>query len=351
MLSAPHTHNENMAYRPEIDGLRAIAVMSVLFFHAGFEFLPAGYIGVDIFFVISGFLITSIILREKEKEKFSLVRFYERRARRILPALFFMLVATLPLAWWLLLPAELEKYAQSLISVVLFVSNFYFWLETDYFGQTADQIPLLHTWSLGVEEQYYIFFPLIIMILWRFGYKRVLMAVAAIAFISLALSQWGSSQKPDANFYLVPMRAWELLIGSLIAFSRDKPAILFSKRKQNILSLLGLVLVFISLRFYDKETPFPSVYALVPTIGAGLILAFSREGTVSSKILSAKPLVWIGLISYSTYLWHQPLFVFARAYSVDGIYELGYSVLILCSLVCGWFSWRFIESPFRYKRY
>jgi peptidoglycan/LPS O-acetylase OafA/YrhL len=351
MINPVRPHNENMRYRPEIDGLRAIAVLSVLFFHAGFSFLPGGYIGVDIFFVISGFLITSIILREKEKEKFSLLRFYERRARRILPALFFMLAATLPLALWLLLPMNLEKFASSLISVILFVSNIYFWKETDYFGQASGQIPLLHTWSLGVEEQYYIFFPLIIMALWRFGYKRVFAAVAGLAALSLVISQWGSTENPDANFYLMPARAWELLIGSLIAFAGNRPATHFSGRKKDILSMLGLVLIIASLTVYTDETPFPSLYALVPTVGAGLVLAFAREGTLCFKILSTKSLVWIGLISYSAYLWHQPLFVFARMYSIDGINDFDYSVLIITSLVCGWFSWRFVENPFRYNGY
>ena len=340
-----------MQYRPEIDGLRAIAVLSVLFFHAGFSFLPGGYIGVDIFFVISGFLITSIILREKEKGKFSLLRFYERRARRILPALFFMLAATLPLALWLILPLGLEQYAQSFLSVIFFASNIFFWKQTDYFGQTSDQIPLLHTWSLGVEEQYYIFFPLIIMALWRFGYKRVFATIAGLSVLSLAASQWGSIEKPAANFYLMPTRAWELLIGSLIAFAGEKPAICVSNKKKNILSMLGLALVLGSLIFYNEATPFPSLYALLPTVGAGLILAFSRKGTLSHKMLSTQPLVWVGLISYSTYLWHQPLFVFARMYSISEINELGYSALIIASLVCGWLSWRFVESPFRYNGY
>ena len=207
-----------MHYRQEIDGLRAVAVIPVVLFHAGFEIFSGGYVGVDVFFVISGYLITSILIRELEQGEFSLVRFYERRARRILPALFFMMLVCIPFAWAWMTPSQIEDFGRSLVAVSLFASNILFWRKIDYFAPAAEENPLLHTWSLAVEEQYYMFFPLFLLLAWRFGRTRVFYMIAAIAAASLLFANGAGATMPVANFYLAPTRAWELLAGSLCAF-------------------------------------------------------------------------------------------------------------------------------------
>ena len=207
-----------MKYRPEIDGLRAIAVIPVILFHANFQLFSGGYVGVDIFFVISGYLITTIILTEKEQSTFSLINFYERRARRIIPALFFVMFATLPFAWLWLIPSHLDDFSQSLMAVAVFSSNVLFWQETGYWGTANELKPLLHTWSLAVEEQYYVLFPLYLMMMWRFKKRWILGSFLIIAAISLAAAEWSSQHYPIAGFFLLPTRAWELAIGASLAF-------------------------------------------------------------------------------------------------------------------------------------
>ncbi len=338
-----------MIYRKEIDGLRALAVVPVILFHAGFEWLKGGYVGVDIFFVISGYLITTILLQEQQKGTFSILNFYERRARRILPALFIVLLVCLPFAWFWLLPHELKDFGKSLIAVVTFVSNILFWLETDYFTADAELIPLLHTWSLAVEEQFYIIFPLFLALF--AGKKKVAMAVVVslIALLSLGLTEWGWRYFAEGNFYLIPFRAWELMIGALTAFY------LFYKPQPegficHIGSLMGLVLILIAILFLDKTMPFPSVYALAPTVGTALIILFANNHTLVNKLLSFKLFVMIGLVSYSAYLWHQPLFIFARAYHMDMPSAPVMAGLSVLSVLMAYVSWRYVEAPFRNKQ-
>ena len=219
-----------MTYRKEIDGLRSLAVLPVIFYHAGFSFFSGGFIGVDVFFVISGYLITSLILKEKKEETFSLLNFYERRARRILPALFFVMICCIPFAWIWTLPAEFKDFAQSILATSLFSSNIFFWQGTDYFGGgNVDLKILLHTWSLAVEEQYYLIFPVFIMLTWRLGLKFLVYFFLTFTVLSLGLSHYGSSHFPVANFYLLPSRAWELLLGVLAALYHAH--IWFSHRK------------------------------------------------------------------------------------------------------------------------
>ena len=200
-----------MKYRTEIDGLRALAVVPVILFHAGFELFSGGFVGVDIFFVISGYLITSLLIEDIEKDRFSILSFYERRARRILPALFLVMLVCIPLAWTWMLPSQMQEFSHSLIAVCLFVSNILFWRETGYFGAAAEEKPLLHTWSLAVEEQYYVFFPLFLFFFWRFGKSNVFWLVVILTACSLALSEWAWRNAAMANFYLAPTRAWEAL--------------------------------------------------------------------------------------------------------------------------------------------
>ena len=213
----------HMKYRAEIDGLRALAVLPVILFHAGFEWFSGGFVGVDVFFVISGYLITTIIISEMAEEKFSIVNFYERRARRILPALFFVMAVCIPFAWYFMLPSQLKGFGDSLASVALFVSNIHFWLGSGYFAIGQTENPLLHTWSLAVEEQFYIFFPLFLLMFWRLGLRRLIILLLIIFLISFSIANWatffGWHQKiASGGFFLIPTRAWELLIGSFLAF-------------------------------------------------------------------------------------------------------------------------------------
>ena len=338
-----------MTYRKEIDGLRALAVIPVILFHGGFSWLSGGYVGVDIFFVISGYLITSIILKEKEANTFTIIGFYERRARRILPALFFIIFLCLPFAWFLLLPNELKEFGESIISITFFSSNILFWQSSGYFAADAELIPLLHTWSLAVEEQFYVIFPLLMIIFWKFGKAWLVGIVSLIALLSLGLTEWGWRQFPDANFYLIPTRAWELMIGVLLAFY-----LYYKTQTSGIIchigSLLGLGLIIYSIIAFDESIPFPSLYAVLPTVGAALIILFTIPNTLVYHILSTRIMVGIGLISYSAYLWHYPLFVFARIYSLDELSITIVCLLSISSLLLAYFSWRFIERPFRNKQ-
>ena len=336
-----------MEYRREVDGLRAFAVIPVIFFHAGFQIFSGGFVGVDVFFVISGYLITSIIISEIRVGSFSLVKFYERRARRILPALFVVLFACLPFAWLWLLPHEIRSFSQSLVAVSVYASNFLFWQTSGYFDTSAELKPLLHTWSLAVEEQYYLLFPMFLMLSWRLGKRGILAILGVVAVISLTMAQWAILVEPDAGFYLLPARSWELLIGAFVAFchvdGRKHPSRIISE----IGSAVGFLLISYAVVEFNKETPFPGLYALVPTIGAALIILYATEQTTVGKLLGNKAVVGIGLISYSTYLWHQPVFAFAR-YMSSG--ELGKPLLVglaAFAMLLGYGSWKCIERPFR----
>ena len=332
-----------MKYRAEIDGLRALAVVPVILFHAGFELFSGGFVGVDVFFVISGYLITTILIEDIENKRFSIVNFYERRARRILPALFFVMLVCIPFAWMWMLPSQMKDFSQSLVAVSLFASNILFWRESGYFDAAAEEKPLLHTWSLAVEEQYYVLFPIFLILAWRFGKNRVFWMIVVMAAISLLLSEWGWRNQATANFYLAPTRAWELFAGSIAAFIVQKQGV----QKNNLLALIGLAAIVFSIVIYDEATPFPSVYALVPVLGVVLLVLYADKETVAARLLSTKGFAGIGLISYSAYLWHQPLFAFARIRSLEHPSSLLMSVLSLTSLLLAYFSWRYVEAHFR----
>lgn len=345
--------NENqkkIGYRKDIDGLRAIAVLSVILFHAGVSFIGGGFVGVDVFFVISGFLITSILIQEKESGTYSLTNFYERRIRRIFPALFLIIAVTIALSWLYFLPKDMYEFAQSLIAVPFFSSNILFWKSSGYFDTDSELKPLLHTWSLAVEEQYYILFPIFLSLTWNIKRNRMISLFIAIILMSLILSIWGSYYKPIAAFFLLPSRIWELGLGALTAFYclKKEPQVISNLYRQ-IGSLSGLVLIFASVLLYDANTPFPGLYALPPTIGTILVILFSTPDTLVGKTLGAKPLVAIGLISYSAYLWHYPLFAI---YRYDSLIEPDQTILLVLSalsLILAYFSWKFVEIPFRKK--
>jgi len=334
-----------LKYRAEIDGLRALAVVPVIFFHAGFKLFNGGFVGVDMFFVISGYLITTILIENIENKQFSIVNFYERRARRILPALFFVILACIPFAWMWMLPSQMKDFAQSLVAVSFFASNILFWRESGYFDAVAEEKPLLHTWSLAVEEQYYIFFPIFLILFWRFGKGRVFWVIVVMASISLLLSEWGWRKQPTANFYFILTRAWELFAGSIAAFIVQKRGI----QKDDFLSLLGLLAIVFSIFAYNESTPFPSLYALVPVLGVVLIILYADKDTLVAKLLSKKAFVYVGLISYSAYLWHQPFFAFARIKTLGEPSTVLMITLCLLSIVAAFITWRYVERPFRSK--
>ena len=342
-----------MNYRREIDGLRALAVIPVILFHAGFQTFSGGFVGVDVFFVISGYLITSIILAEKQAGIFSLINFYERRARRILPALFLVMFTCLPFAWLWLLPADMKSFSQSLVAVSGFASNVLFYLTSGYFDTVAELKPLLHTWSLAVEEQYYLLFPIIIMMTWKLGERWIVGILAVLMIIGLSLVQWGSFVNPAGKFFLLPTRGWEILFGALLAFY------LFANKGNNIktwkvnqlASIVGLLLIVYAVCAFDKQTPTPSLYTLAPIIGASLIILFATQQTHVGVLLGSKPLVGVGLISYSAYLWHQPLFAFAKQRSIDEPSKVLLAALAVVSMLLAYLSWKFVEIPFRKKQH
>jgi len=337
---------EVVKYRREIDGLRAIAVVPVVLFHAGFEVASGGFVGVDVFFVISGYLITTILLKELAEDRFSILGFYERRFRRILPALIFVILCCFPAAWLLMTPSQMSDFSQSVAAVSVFSSNFLFWLQSDYFAPAAETYPLLHTWSLAVEEQFYIIFPPFLYLAWRYGWTKSFITILVIAFGSLLLSEWGWRTVPAANFYLAPFRAWELLFGSIAAF-------LFHRHRvpgNSLLSAVGLAAILASILFYDESYPIPGLYGLLPVGGTLLIILFGQSGTITAKVLGTRVLVAIGLVSYSAYLWHQPILAFARIAALDTSDLTLMSALSVLSFALAAFSWRFIEQPFRGKR-
>ncbi|MFY0728415.1 acyltransferase family protein [Pseudomonas sp. NFX15] len=338
-----------LVYRRDIDGLRAVAVIAVVLFHFGVPGFTGGYVGVDVFFVISGYLITSIIWNQRQAGRFSFVEFWARRARRILPALFVMIIAVLAVGWFLLAPKDYEELGRSVRYQVTFVSNLLFMRQAGYFDVASDLKPLLHTWSLAVEEQFYILFPLLLTLL-SSRLKHWRLALFAVLLGSFGLSVWAVAHHPEKAFFLLPMRAWELLAGAMLAVA-PKSAWRLKPMAAQWLSLLGMSLILLAVFGYDKSTPFPGVAALLPVLGVVLlILANGHRPTLVGQLLSSRAMVGLGLISYSWYLWHWPVFVMSSYASVSESSALDGAGLILLSLVLGYLSWRFVETPFRERR-
>ncbi len=335
-----------MQYRADIDGLRALAVVAVVLGHAHVTGFAGGFVGVDVFFVISGFLITSILVKEARGGTFSLLRFYERRARRIFPALFCMLGFAAVAAWWRLPADEFAAFGRGVVATTFFVSNFLFWCETGYFDLAAEERPLLHTWSLAVEEQFYLLFPLAVWWTTRHLAGRFALWLWPVMAASFALAVWGVEAHPKAAFYLAPTRAWELLAGSALALRLVPLPRTHSLRE--MVAALGVLCIATSVVFYSKDTPFPGVNAVLPCLGAALVIHAGLAGpTLASRLLSLKPIVFVGLISYSLYLWHWPLLVFARHWSPDPLSPGMTLGVIAVSFVAAVLSWRFVEQPFR----
>jgi len=367
-----------MNYRSELDGLRAVAVGLVMLSHAGIASLKGGFIGVDVFFVLSGYLITTIIYRELEKGEFTFRRFYERRIRRIMPALLLILFVCIPFSLVFLLPAELVDFSRASLSVIGFVSNVYYMFRGGYFRHELEENLLLHTWSLAVEEQFYIFFPILMILGYSLVRRNLIVLLVTLSIISLLLAEWGWRSFPTANFYATPMRAWELLTGSVCAlymanrYKRFHKVDSFTTTQQGFagtstgghqgvqkpprvidttadsavgFATFGLLLILASAIWFTPRTPTPSIYTVIPVLGAALIILFGERDRTLKAVLTVKPMLVLGAISYSAYLWHQPVYALAR---IEGLFH-GWRVLpaMLLTIVLAWCSWKFVENPFR----
>lgn len=337
-----------LTYRPEIDGLRTVAVLSVIFYHANFNLfgqnpIKGGFLGVDIFFVISGYLITSILLTGFETKKLTLVNFYERRARRILPILLFVVTVSIPVSWFLLLPSEFQQYSWQTLSSIFSVSNFYFWTEDSYWAAESILKPFLHTWSLGVEEQFYLFMPLLLLFITKQSLRQIGYLFLTLAILSLTASHYMSSEDTQSSFYLLPFRAWELLIGASIATLRDSK---LSNLKFPYFPTVGLTVVFACFFVFDENTLHPSFYTLIPTLGVALIILFANPKDPIIKLLQNRVMVSIGLISYGLYLWHFPVFSYlthADDFQNSGTKISAIGLVFFLSIS----TYFLIEKPFR----
>ncbi|NDW01732.1 acyltransferase family protein [Salipiger sp. PrR002] len=333
-----------IGYRRDIDGLRAVAVLPVVLFHADVRVFSGGFVGVDVFFVISGFLITTIIHREIEAGEFSILRFYERRARRILPALLLVIAVTLLAGYFLLMPADYAAAGRAGLAAALFVSNMLFWSETGYFSPGIYDQPLLHTWSLAIEEQFYIFFPPLMLAIAALRWRPAL-PIAVLTLLSLCLSGLTTEARPAMGYYLLPWRAWELGLGALVALL---PLRSMGRVPREVMGLAGLVLIGAGVLGFDEATVFPGWAALMPVAGAAMIIAAGgKMNTICDRLLSVRPFVWTGLISYSLYLWHWPVIVFYQQIVFDRPDVLGCVLVVSLSFVLAWASWAWVEVPFR----
>ncbi|KAA1183595.1 acyltransferase [Rhizobium tropici] len=341
-----HGHGPDvLAYRRDIDGLRALAIIPVVLYHAGIPGFSGGFVGVDVFFVISGFLMASLISNEIAQGEFSLVRFYERRIRRIFPALFTVLIASSIAAWLLLMPTEFAYFARSLKAAALFTSNIQFEKESGYFDIGAQMKPLLHTWSLAVEEQFYILFPLLLMAVTRFARRHAALILAGLLVVSFVASAWMLFQSQAEAFYLLQFRAWELLLGALLALG----VVSMPKRPEMRagLAAAGVLFIAIAIFGFNDKTLFPGPAALLPCLGAALVIHARDDRGVASRLLRSRPMVFVGLISYSLYLWHWPIIVFSREMTGRELSLPQGGVIVAASLAAAIISWRFIEQPFR----
>jgi len=342
-----------MNYRTEIDGLRAIAIFSIILYHAGIivferDWFEGGFIGVDIFFVISGYLITRIILSELfKKGSFGFLEFYESRARRILPMLLIVMFVSFPFAWQRLVPSAFIEYSNSILSALVFSSNFFFYYANVYYGAYGDLLkPFLHTWSLSIEGQFYILFPIFLLLFYKFFRNHLLTLFLALLLLSLQLTEISFPRDPSLTFYFPYSRLWELLVGSVLAYLELKYGRVDNSLATQTLPIVGLYLITYSVLYFDANTPHPSFTTTLPIVGVALVIAFSSSKDLVGQVLGSRPFVGIGLISYSAYLWHFPLFSFSR---IGNNFLSNYDKfgLITLTLVLSAFSYFLIEKPFR----
>ncbi|AGF77481.1 putative acyltransferase [Desulfocapsa sulfexigens DSM 10523] len=335
-----------MKYRADIDGLRALAIIPVVLYHAKVGPFSGGFVGVDIFFVISGYLITLLINEEIRQGRFTILDFYERRVRRIFPALFFVICICSLISSIILFPMAFRDYGQSVVAATLFVANILFAKEAGYFGAASETKPLLHTWSLSVEEQFYVIFPVVLLVAHKYFQGRWKIFLLPAALLSLILNIWAVGPYPTATFYLFPTRAWELLLGSLLALGFFP--VLRSQWQRDITSIVGLLCILWSVFQFTNNTPFPGINALIPCLGATLLIYSGKDGTsLVGRFLGLRPIVFIGLISYSLYLWHWPIIVFAKHVFFEGFTIYHTLAILALSFLMAIFSWHFVERPFR----
>jgi peptidoglycan/LPS O-acetylase OafA/YrhL len=336
-----------MLYRKEIDGLRAICILPVIFYHFNFPYFNGGYIGVDIFFVISGYLICSLVIKDINEKRFSLKNFYERRARRILPLLFLVIIVTTLISKILYSPDYFESIIESSLSSTFLFSNFYFWKQSGYFEVGSELNPLFHTWSLSIEEQFYILFPILFLFFFSIFQKRILFFILGLIIVGLTISYYSSRFHPSANFYLLPFRAFEICFGILSAliynFYNFKN---LNNKYKNYFSLLGLFLIVLSIFIFNEDTLSPGIISILPITGCAIVILFCDHNTQIYKILSNRQLVFIGLISYSLYLWHIPILNFYKIiFSISS--KLDYIIIFILVFLISILTWKYIEKPFR----
>ena len=371
-MSAQQPHLSHQKYRPDIDGLRAVAVLAVVAFHSFPSWVRGGFIGVDIFFVISGYLISTIIFENLDKGTFSFTEFYARRIKRIFPALLLVLIACFAFGWFALLADEYKQLGKHIAAGAGFISNFTLWNEAGYFDNSAETKPLLHLWSLGIEEQFYIVWPLLLWFAWKRKFNLLVITII-VAIASFVLNIKGIKHDMVATFYSPQTRFWELLSGSLLAwvtlYKKDtfsninfKLDYLLSrivytekqeadgKRLSNILSFIGLLLLVYGFWRINKELSFPGKWALVPVLGAVLIITAGSKAWVNRTILSNKVAVWFGLISYPLYLWHWPILSFARIIESEVPSRNILIVAVVLSILLAWLTYKLIERPLRFGK-
>ena len=339
-----------MNYRNEINGLRAIAVTSVILFHAGFDPFRGGFLGVDVFFVISGFLITSIILGSLAEDNFSFIDFYARRARRILPALLVLLAICILPAWLLLFPDQMNLFATSLGCAAIFISNVFYMTQAGYFAPNALEDPLIHLWTLSIEEQFYLFAPALIAGVWTYARRLLIPTLSGLLLASVIYGNWKFSLSPDATFFNSAARAWELLFGSLAAslIHQNRRIESINIGTRNALVTLALLVIGTCIATSSEHVGFPSLPYYLTIASTAVFLSFANERTWAGKLLSLRPVAHVGLISYSAYLWHQPVLAFARiAWNTDQIPLFRYLVLIPIFVIAH-YSWKLVENPFRH---
>lgn len=341
-------HLTHLKYRADVDGLRAIAVLSVVLFHGAPGKFPGGFIGVDIFFVISGFLISSIIFSNLEQDTFSIVRFYDRRIRRVFPALITVMLISLVFGWFALLADEYKQLGKHIAGGAGFISNFVLWRESGYFDNTAESKLMLHLWSLAIEEQFYIFWPLLLGIVWKLK-LNFLLITTVITIISFVANIYVIGRNPTSAFYSPIPRFWELMIGGVLAYiALHRPEV--NSKLKNVQSLIGFALLVIGLLLINKAREFPGWWALLPTVGTFFLISAGSAAYINEKILSHKIMVWFGMISYPLYLWHWPLLSFARIIEGEPSLETR-AALILASVFLAWLTYKVIEQPLRFGEY
>ena len=340
--------NFGTVYRSEIDGLRGLAVIMVIAHHVGLSWLPGGFLGVDIFFVISGYLITANIQRDLSAQIFSLREFFIRRIRRILPALIVVLVISSLFAYYLFPPENLRRFSESLLFTTVFGSNYYFAYESGYFDIASNYKPLIHTWSLGVEEQFYLLFPLVMM--WAHKTQRTLAVLMVILIVSLGLAEYGARMFPEWNFYSIHSRAWELMLGAVVAVlsHRGPPTYLIGKiRLLSTLYGFGIVAVVVPAFFITDNDLVPGLIAVIPVLGAALVLGLSGHSKAFTFGLNSRLLVLVGILSYSLYLWHQPVLVFGRYWFGNNLEAQHFAGLLALCFLGASATYVLVERPAR----